>query len=76
MGELLKAKDENHALALENGKIALLEAENGKKDELLQDAVKTAQKAHMELTEAYRTVDVLVNGTWSERRALRKKLKK
>lgn len=44
-------KDEKHALELENAKIALLEAENGKKDEILAEAEKTSQKLSDELTE-------------------------
>lgn len=49
--ELLKAKDENNNLKLENAKIALLEAENGKKDDLLAEVKKEAQNVSDELSE-------------------------
>ncbi len=47
-----KLKDEKHTLELENAKIALLEAENGKKDEMLEETKESLKNVSDELTEA------------------------
>ena len=48
--ELLRAKDENSELRLETARIALLEAENGEKDDLLAKTEEQLKTASDELT--------------------------
>lgn len=60
-------KDEKHVLELENAKIALLEAENGKKDETLEKERKTSQKLSDELTEARKQIEELKNASLMKR---------
>lgn len=62
-----KLKDEKRNLELENAKIVLLEAENGKKDEILEEERKTRQTAEMELTEARKKIEELENASLMKR---------
>lgn len=55
--EMLKLKDEKHALELENARIALLEADNEAKDKKVEEAVKTAEDANLRLTEAHESFE-------------------
>lgn len=51
-----KLKDEKHVLELENAKIALLEAENGKKDKILEETKESLENVSDELTEAEKVI--------------------
>lgn len=50
--QIIVLERQNNQLQLENARIALLEAENGKKDEILAEAEKTSQKLSDELSSA------------------------